>query len=234
LVIEQKRFIFVAGLVVLLGIVIGYFLHFYQPVMDSLIIPDAVKNTIDTNLGHGRMGSEWPLYERPAISAWIMINNIKVGILSFALGFSCGVGTLLVLFTNGLMIGVLGAIFQSKGIVLDFWSLILPHGILELLAIFICGGAGLVLAQALVKPGDYKRRDALLVQGKIAIKLVIGTIPLFIVAALIEGFITPSRLPNFAKLAVAAVSLILFFFYLFIGNRGAVAKRRSHADNGKQ
>ncbi len=159
----------------------------------------------------------------------IMVNNIKVGILSFALGFTWGLGTIFVLFNNGLMMGVLGAIFAAKGFALEFWSHILPHGVLELLAIFICGGAGLVMAKAVVKPGDYSRRDALLVQGRIALKLVLGTIPLFVVAALIEGFITPSLMPNSGKLTVAAGSLVAFLFYIFSGSRG---KRRTDGAGG--
>lgn len=75
------------------------------------------------------------------------------------------------------------------------------------------------MAKALVKPGDYERRDALLVQGKIAVKLVFGTIPMFVMAALIEGFITPSQLPNYLKLTVAAFSLVAFLLYIFMGNR---------------
>ena len=153
------------------------------------------------------------------ISAVIMTNNIRVGFTAFALGFTWGLATVLVLFDNGLLLGVLGAIYISRGFALDFWSLILPHGVLELLAIFICGGAGLVLAKALVQPGDYTRRDALLVQGRIAVKLVLGTIPMFVAAALIEGFITPTTLPDSVKLAVAAFSLAVFLFYVLAGNR---------------
>jgi uncharacterized membrane protein SpoIIM required for sporulation len=226
LVSEQWRFISAAGLVLILGLIAGYLLHFYQPSLDGLVIPDNLKKTMSGNLGHGQLGADWSLSIRPAMAALIMINNIQVGFFAFALGFTGGVGTILVLFKNGLMVGVLGAIFSSQGFTLDFWSLILPHGVLEFIAIFICGGAGLILAQALVKPGDYKRRDALVCQGRIAIKLVIGTIPLFIIAALIEGFITPSQLPNYFKLGFAACSLVMFYFYIYLGSRSSTPVRR--------
>lgn len=229
LVKEQWRFISAAGLVLILGLLTGYLLHYFQPSLDGMIIPDNLKRIISEELGRGRVGANWPLIERPVISSTIMINNIQVGFLSFAMGFTWGLATVLILFYNGLMVGVLGAIFTSKGYAMDFWSLILPHGIIELAAIFICGGAGLVLAKALVKPGDYKRRDALVVQGKIAVKLVLGTIPMFVFAALIEGFITPSLLPNHFKLAVAALSLAVFFLYIFIGNRVEGFKRVNYS-----
>jgi len=215
---EQRHFIIIAGLVLILGLVTGYLLHFLQPALDGYILPDEVKHSIRDSISNGQIGAGWPVAQRSAISSAIMINNIKVGIFAFALGFTWGVGTMLVLFNNGLMVGVLGAIYAHEGYGLDFWSLILPHGVLELTAIFICGGAGLVLAQALVKPGEYTRRDALPVQGRIAVKLVIGTIPLFVGAALIEGFITPSMLPHYFKLAFAVATLIALFFY-FHGSR---------------
>lgn len=224
LIRDQRHYVIMAGLVLILGLATGYLLHFLQPSLDGYIIPDQVKHSVRDSLSNGQIGADWPVAQRSVISSAIMLNNIKVGIFAFTLGFTWGVGTILVLFNNGLMVGVLGAIFAHEGYGLDFWSLILPHGVLELTAIFICGGAGLVLAKALVKPGDYTRRDALPVQGRIAVKLVIGTIPMFIVAALIEGFITPSMLPNYGKLAFALSTTLALFFY-FYGTRKRVRYR---------
>lgn len=229
LILEQRLFIAAAGLVLLLGLMVGYFLHFNQPALDGLVIPDSMKRTISESLSSGEVGGTWPPSARPAISLMIMTNNIKVGISSFALGVTGGIGTICILFYNGIMVGVLGAIFTTKGYTLDFWSLILPHGVLELLAIFICGGAGFVLAKAVVKPGDFKRQDALQVQGKVALKLVLGTVPIFCIAGLIEGFITPSSLSNYGKLAVGVCSLIMFALYIFLGTRGKKANKTNYS-----
>jgi uncharacterized membrane protein SpoIIM required for sporulation len=219
LIREQWRPIAIATLAMIVGILIGFCLHYLQPSLDGLIIPDDMKRTISQDLGHGQVGIHLSLGERPMISALIMTNNIKVGLLSFALGFTWGLATMLLLLYNGLLLGVLGAIYTSQGFALDFWSLILPHGVIELLAICICGGAGIVLARALVQPGDCTRRDALVVQGAIAMKMVLGTIPMFIVAALIEGFVTPTSLPDLAKLGVSACTLAAFCLYIWSGNR---------------
>ncbi len=224
----QWRFIFAAGLIFTMGLITGYFLHFFQPALDGLVIPDNIKKTISDNLRRGQVGADWAIAARPVISTMIMTNNIKVGFLAFALGLTWGCGTVQILFYNGLMLGVLAGIFAGEGYSWDFWSLILPHGVLELAAIFICGGAGLILGKALVKPGDYKRRDVLLIQGKIAVKLVVGTIPMFIVAAIIEGFITPSLLPNYCKMLVAAFSFIIFLVYIMLGNRGEGLSRTNY------
>jgi len=218
LVREQWRLISLAALILILGMLTGFCLHYLQPSLDGLIIPDTMKRVISEGLNRGQVGTNWAPGERPALSAVIMTNNIRVGLTAFALGFTWGLATVLILFDNGLLLGVLGAVYISRGYALDFWSLILPHGVLELLAIFICGGAGLVLAKALVQPGDYTRRDALLLQGRIAVKLVLGTIPMFVVAALIEGFVTPTTLPDSIKLAVAVFSLAVFLLYILAGN----------------
>ncbi|EEG77969.1 stage II sporulation protein M [Dethiobacter alkaliphilus] len=219
LVAIHWQMITAAGIILIFGLLSGYLLNYYQPSLNSLIVPEQMQTLIGEDLARGNVGADWPVAERPAISSMIMVNNIQVGFLSFALGFTWGLGTVYVMLYNGLLVGVLGAIFTSAGFGLEFWTLILPHGALELAAIFICGGAGLVLAKALVKPGDYLRKDALLIQGKIAMKLVLGTIPMFVIAALIEGFITPSNLPGAAKLLVAVLSMLLFFLYLYTGIR---------------
>jgi len=217
LVGEQWKYVAAATLILLAGLAAGFVIHFVQPALDGLIIPDQLQRSISQELRQGKVGADWPVAMRPLISTGIMLNNILVGLKSFAFGFTWGVGTVYVLFYNGLMVGVLGAIFTAGGYAVDFWSLILPHGILELTAIFICGGAGLVLAKALVKPGDYTRRDALVLQGRIAMKLLLGTIPMFIIAALIEGFITPLGIPRYAKLAFAGFTLVMITWYLVQG-----------------
>jgi uncharacterized membrane protein SpoIIM required for sporulation len=208
-----------AMVVLLLGLVLGFVIHFIRPSLDGLIIPDTIQRSISQGLEEGKVGSEWSFKERPVISTQIMINNIMVGVLAFGLGFTWGVGTITVLFINGILVGVLGAIFAEKTHSYEFWALILPHGVLELSAIFICGGAGLVLAKALVKPEDYTRKDALVLQGRIAIKMLFGTIPMFIIAALIEGFFTPLNIANWYKYIFALVSAIGIAWYFMILGR---------------
>lgn len=228
LVREQWRFVFAAAMIFLAGALTGCLLYFFQPALAGLVVPESWQEAIKENLvGHGQASDRFTVGKRPLISMYIMANNIWVGCKAFVWGVSWGCGTVYVLFFNGLLMGVLAALVTHAGYAGDFWPLILPHGMLELTAIFLCGGAGFLLAKALVKPGDYTRRNALLVQGKIAVKLIAGTIPLFIIAALIEGFITPSLLSNYVKFTVAACSFLVFIAYVVIpGNR----RRHSTAD----
>lgn len=140
-------------------------------------------------------------------SAKIMTNNIEVSFKAFAFGFTAGIGTTLVLFYNGVLVGVLAAIFLRHGMSLYFWALILPHGVIELFAIFVAGAAGFVIAQALVNPGIYGLKESLRREGKDAVLMVLGCVPMLVVAGLIEGFITPQMaIPPGIKLLFALMT----------------------------
>ncbi|MDR6224355.1 stage II sporulation protein M [Desmospora profundinema] len=146
-------------------------------------------------------------------SGFIMQNNIKVAFLCFALGALLGVGTLWVLFMNGMLIGALAALFHRAGESYGFWALIWPHGVLELAAIFIAGAAGLSLAWSFWVPGELTRVESFKREAKVTGQLMVGVIPLFVVAAVIEGFITPAPWPHWTKYMVALTTLAVLILY---------------------
>lgn len=153
------------------------------------------------------------------LSPFIFTNNIKVGILAFAFGITLAIGTVYVIYANGYMLGALAALYLHKGGSLLFWALILPHGILELFAIFVCGGAGIIIGYSIINPGKYSRKDSFIIRGKDAIKLVLGTIPIFIIAGIIEGYFTPSSyFSEIAKLVFALITLFILVIYLVLPN----------------
>lgn len=154
------------------------------------------------------------LASSPATSSFIMTNNIRVTIMAVALGVTAGLGTAMVLISNGLMLGGLAGAATNANVDYLFWSVILPHGILELTAICIAGGAGLVLARAIYAPGDLPRRDALRLAGAEAVQLLAGVAMMLVLAGLIEGFITPTTLPPNFKLGFAALTGVLMAAYL--------------------
>ncbi|TYQ18311.1 UNVERIFIED_CONTAM: putative membrane protein SpoIIM required for sporulation [Acetivibrio alkalicellulosi] len=162
-------------------------------------------------------------------SNYILTNNIRVGILVFVMGITLGIGTAIVLVYNGYLVGCLAALYFLKDANLLFWSLILPHGIIELFVIFICGGAGLIIGNSLINPGEYSRKDAFIKKGKIALKLTVGTIPLFIIAGFIEGYITPANsLSPISKMAFALMTLAFIILYITIPN---VKYKSKHMEN---
>jgi uncharacterized membrane protein SpoIIM required for sporulation len=165
---------------------------------------------------------------RPVASSGIMTNNIMVSILAFSVGVLGGVLTLMILFTNGLMLGTIAAAVEQKDVALGFWAFVAPHGVIELPAIFIAGGAGLMLGYAMVNPGDLPRRDALRQAGSEAIKLVMGVAAMLVVAGLIEGFFSPALLPEGLKFSLA--TLLAFGLVAYLG----LAGRERDGETGRQ
>jgi uncharacterized membrane protein SpoIIM required for sporulation len=154
----------------------------------------------------------------PVHSALIQQNNITVSAMAFGGGMLFGLGTFYILMFNGLMLGeiVLLAVRYEFHEILIFMA---GHGVLELTAIFIAGGAGFMLASALIAPGDLTRLDALLVKGRQAVVLMLGCAIMLVVAGLIEGFISPAKIPWQFKIAVSAISGTLMVLYFLKRDR---------------
>jgi uncharacterized membrane protein SpoIIM required for sporulation len=154
----------------------------------------------------------------PLASTSIQTNNINVTFYAFAGGLLAGIGTLWVLTQNGLLLGmVLSLCFRYR-----FWEIpifISAHGVIELTAIFIAGGAGLLIAKALLMPGDLRRIDALVETGRLSIKLILGCIPMLLIAGLIEGFISPAHIPATFKFSISAMSAVLMTIYFLRPDR---------------
>lgn len=157
-----------------------------------------------------------------AFSSFLFTHNIKVTFLVFALGITFGVGTVAVLFYNGVPLGALAMQYHLHGQGLFFWAWILPHGIPELTVVFIAGGAGLVLARGILVPGRLRRRDAIVKEARTAAKLVVGGMPLLVLAGLIEGTISQMHepvIPYVAKLVFAILVGSGVYAYLFMAGR---------------
>lgn len=156
---------------------------------------------------------------RAASASFIMTNNIRVAILAFAGGALLGVFTLYILAQNGLMLGIVAGAAQALGFSANLWGFVAAHGMIELSVIFIAGGAGLQLGWSVVRPGLLTRRAALVLAARRAAQLLLGCIPLLVVAGTIEGFVSPSNLPLAAKLAVSVASGALLYGYLLMAGR---------------
>lgn len=157
-----------------------------------------------------------------AFSSFLFTHNIQVTFLVFAAGITFGVGTASLLFYNGVPLGALAMQYHQEGEGLFFWAWILPHGVPELTSIFIAGGAGLVVARGLLLPGRRRRRDALVVEGRRAARLVVGTMPVLVLAGLIEGTISQIHeptIPYVAKLAFAVIVGAGLYAWLLVAGR---------------
>lgn len=164
-----------------------------------------------------------------AFTSFLFTHNISVAFLAFALGVTAGVGTAIMLFANGVLLGALAWVYASKGMTGWFWAWILPHGIPEITAICIAGAAGFMLARGLVAPRGLSRRVSLRREAVTAVKLLLGTLALFVLAGSIEGTISqihPPKLSVAFKIGFALVVGSGVYAYLF----SALARRRGTAD----
>jgi len=152
---------------------------------------------------------------KPQASSAIMTNNMSVSFMAYIAGITAGLGTIYMMFFNGLLMGVIGVACALSGMSLSLWSFVAPHGALELPAIFIAGGAGFKIAHGLLFPGMLPRRDSLAVAGREATSLVLGIVPTLIVAGTIEAFVSPTGLPIPLKFAMSGALLVLLNVYLF-------------------
>ncbi|MBN1972257.1 MAG: stage II sporulation protein M [Sedimentisphaerales bacterium] len=158
--------------------------------------------------------------EKPPMAAGIMTNNISVAFRAFALGITAGIGTCLLVFYNAMMIGGIAAYFSNYGLTFEFWSFIAPHGVLEIFAILVSAAAGLRLGLSLAIPGHLNRAASLRTGAIEASLLVLGTIPMFVVAGIIEGFVTPSYLPGIVKIVLGiSVAFVTISYLMFTGRR---------------
>lgn len=155
----------------------------------------------------------------PLLSSAIMTNNIKVAIFAFLGAFTLGVFTLYILFQNGLILGALAAAFWQAGRSVQFWSLIVPHGCIELTAIAVAGTAGLLGGYRLLVPGRVSRGQALVQSSRTGGQLLLGTTGLLVIAGTIEGFLTPSGIPAWGKFAFAAATVVFLVAYLGFSGR---------------
>ena len=156
-------------------------------------------------------------------SSQIFTNNIRVTFYAFALGALLGVGTLYVLAFNGAMVGAILALTYRAGFGNDLATFMVGHGVIELSCIFISGGAGLLIGTALLMPGDLSRGDALKSRGMEAVRLIIGCVPLLIVAGIIEGFISPQPISPIIKISIGALTGIALYSYLLLAGREPIA-----------
>ena len=190
--------------------VVGALLGFADPSFLRHFLGAGMMNTIEQH----KMWTDSIVTIKPLASSAILTNNISVSFATFALGVTAGIGTIYMMLLNGILIGVIGIACWREGMSLPLWSFVAAHGVLELPAIFIAGGAGLGIARGMLFPGNLPRRMSLVIAGARSVRLVLGTIPMLIVAGLVEGFISPSGIPAALKFALAALLFSLLVLYL--------------------
>lgn len=190
----------------------------YHPEIMSAMIP-AEEADAYVNSDFANYYSEYASHE---FATRVWVNNAWVSAQAIAFGI-LGLPTLYVLFSNALSLGVVGALMISHDRTALFFGMILPHGLLEMTAVFIAGGVGLRLFWSWVDPGPRPRAQSLAAAGRSSVAVVLGLVAVLGVSGLIEGFVTPSSLPTWARVGIGIVVEAAFLVYVFVVGRTAAA-----------
>lgn len=196
-----------------------------NPRLAETLLPPGMIDRVNEGVARAKRGDrtyvEIKTFMRPVAASAIISNNIQVTYAVFAAGISFGVGTILMLVSNGISIGAAAGLYASRGIFGQIGEFVLSHSVFELSAICIAGGGGLLLARALLLPGVYTRREALVVYGRRAIRLIAASTLLLIVAGTIEGLISPrTDISIGVKVGVAISCAVVLLVYVLLGGRG--------------
>lgn len=191
----------------------------FEPASARWLLPPEAQYLIPT-IEKQELWVDIPIEERPYVSSFIMRNNIQVAFLSFGGGVLAGLFTVWVMAINGLILGGLTGLTAHYGVGFELWTFVIGHGVIELSVIFVAGGSGLMLGWAILQPGLSRRRDALAVAAGKAVRLVIGCVPLLVLAGTIEGFISPAEsIPWPIKWAVGLGSGVLLYGYWLLAGQ---------------
>jgi uncharacterized membrane protein SpoIIM required for sporulation len=181
-----------------------------DPAFPRYLLGGAMMDTIERH----QMWTQSIVTIKPLASSRILTNNLSVAFSTFALGITAGVGTVWMMVLNGLLIGVVGEACWREGMSLQLWSFVAAHGVLELPAIFIAGGAGLGIARGILFPGRLPRRASIAIAGARSVRLMLGAIPMLLIAGFVEGFVSPSNLPIPVKFLLSGALGTLLVLYL--------------------
>jgi uncharacterized membrane protein SpoIIM required for sporulation len=207
---ETFRQTFLAFLIFIVTAVASWAVTIHDPTFAHRLLGPQMMETIEKR----EMWTQSIVTIKPLAASTIMTNNLSVSFATFALGITAGIGTIWMMVVNGMLLGVIGAATWQAGMALQLWSFVAPHGVLELPAIFIAGGAGLEITRGMLFPGLLPRRESLARAGGRAARLVLGIVPMLVVAGIIEGFVSPSGIATPLKFLLAAVLFAALATYL--------------------
>jgi uncharacterized membrane protein SpoIIM required for sporulation len=205
---------------VLLSAVIGAWIAGHPAVQATIAAPEEIRQLTAP-------GGEYETYynSAPAASFALRVwtNNVWVAAQSLVFGVFLGLPVLYVLWENTLNLAVGIGLMSSAGRLDVFLGLVMPHGMLELTAVFVAAGIGLRLGLTVIDPGPLPRATAVAAAGRSAMAVAIGMVGVLLISGVIEAFVTPSGLPTWARIGIGAAAETLFLLYVFVLGRRAAA-----------
>lgn len=214
---KYHREIFYSFLVFTLFAVLAAFSAAHDETFVRGVLGDRYMDMTEENIAKGDPFGVYKHQDQLSMFTWIAVNNIKVSFMVFVSGFILSIGTIWQLFNNGVMLGAFQYYFFTKGLGWQSVLVIWIHGTLEISSIIIAGGAGFILGNSILFPGTHRRLHSLMRGAKDGVKLMIGLVPIFIVAAFLEGFVTRySSMPIWLSILILVASLTFIVWYFLI------------------
>jgi uncharacterized membrane protein SpoIIM required for sporulation len=195
---------------------LAWWVYANPDVQASVATPQAVRQLVEQDFS-----SYYSSHPAGAFAFQVWTNNAWLAALAIASGGLLGIPIPWLLATNAANVGVIAGLMAAHGRLGLFFGLILPHGLLELTAVFVAAGVGLRLGWTIVAPGDRSRGAAVAQEGRAAIGVAMGLVAVLGVSGLIEAFVTPSGLPTWARIAVGVLVWLAFLAYVFVLGRAA-------------
>ncbi len=219
-VMESRAYVFVALLLFMVPAAAAYVMIRERPNLAEEVMPQVMISRAEQAAAREAEGPTYAQTDaehRPIVAAMIITNNIQVSFGVFVGGLTYGLLTAWLLVANGMMLGFGFGLFKNYGVLSSLTTFVAGHGVLELTAIFISAGAGFRMAKALIAPGDRTRKDALVVEGRIAVRMIGAVVTLLAIAGTIEGLLSASDASATWKYGVSAATVVLLVLYLLSG-----------------
>jgi len=227
---HQKALLF-SFLFFVLFVLIGVFSATQEQTFARAVLGDSYVDMTERNIANGEPFGVYQDADEFYMFVRIAFNNIKVAFYTFVLGITLNIGTLYMLFKNGLMLGVFEQLFFHHNLGVRSILVVFVHGTLEISAIVIAGAAGLAIGNSILFPGTYTRLQSLTRTARDTIKIMVALIPVFIIAAIFESYVTRyTTMPLWLSLSILGSSLTFVLWY-FVYYPVMISKQNIHEES---
>lgn len=234
LIFHSKREVLVSFTILVISVLIGIVSNKYDSGFVRIILGDRYVNMTLSNIQSGDPLAVYKSMNQLDMFLGITLNNINVAFLAFAFGILTPLGTGWVMFRNGVMIGTFQSFLAQHGFLIDSIATVWVHGTFEIFAIVVAGAAGITVGNSIVFPKTYSRIESFRRGAMRGSRMVLGLVPVFIVAGFLESFVTRyTQAPYVVRFGIIFASLasIIFYFYIY---PHYLLKNQNHDKKGNQ